>query len=199
MSLSSEIRANKKKNNSNETKQIIKNHKLMNVVRLSLFLTLLIADIFYIIKENIIGISNFTNTLLIISIILEGLIFVGLLFLRFNTEIKFLKVTSTLIYAIPIIAYVPMMTYGDGFSIILFLIRIVLIGGLLFLATRDTQTVKGSKFVIKQIGYISMVAIIFVVTFILLIPFSVISMLTLTLLSSLSIFCLFTLNSPKAI
>ena len=169
MSLSSEIRANKKKNNSNETKQIIKNTKLMNVIRLSLFLTLLIADIFYIIKENIIGISNFTNTLLIISIILEGLIFVGLLFLRFNTEIKFLKVTSTLIYAIPIIAYVPMMTYGDGFSIILFLIRIVLIGGLLFLATRDTQTVKGSRFVIKQIGYIFMVAVIFVVTFILLI------------------------------
>ena len=169
MSLSSEIRANKKKNNSNETKQIIKNTKLMNVIRLSLFLTLLIADIFYIIKENIIGISNFTNTLLIISIILEGLIFVGLLFLRFNTENKFLKVTSTLIYAIPIIAYVPMMTYGDGFSIILFLIRIVLIGGLLFLATRDTQTVKGSKFVIKQIGYIFMVAVIFVVTFILLI------------------------------
>ena len=169
MSLSSEIRANKKKNNSNETKQIIKNHKLMNVVRLSLFLTLLVADIFYIIKENIIGISNFTNTLLIISIVLEGLIFIGLLFLRFNTEIKFLKITSTLIYAIPIIAYVPMMAYGDGFSIILFLIRIVLIGGLLFLATRDNQTVKGSRFVIKQISYISMVAIIFVVTFILLI------------------------------
>ena len=51
MSLSSEIRANKKKNNSNETKQIIKNHKLMNVVRLSLFLTLLVADISILLRK----------------------------------------------------------------------------------------------------------------------------------------------------
>lgn len=169
MSLLSEIKEKNKKKNRNNTRIIIRNQKLMNIVRAILFLTLIIADLVYIIKENIIGISYFTHIVLLVSLILESLIFLSLAVLKFNTENKILKIISTAIFAIPVIAYVPMMGYGDGFSIILFITRLILVLGLLYIATKEKTQSRGKLFVIRQISYLLMASIIFVIAFILLI------------------------------
>lgn len=169
MSLLSEIKEKNKKKNSNNTRIIIRNQKLMNIVRAILFLTLIIADLVYIIKENIIGISYFTHIVLLVSLILESLIFIGLAVLKFNTENKILKIISTAVFAIPVIAYIPMMGYGDGFSIILFITRLILVLVLLYIATKEKTQFRGKLFVIRQISYLLMASIIFVITFLLLI------------------------------
>lgn len=169
MSLSNDIRNNNKKKNLNNTKSLIKNQKALNIVMMILFSTMILSDIFYIIKENIIGISSFTNTLLIISIILEALAFIVLLTLRFNSENVMLKVITLSIFSLPIIAYIPMMVYGDGFSIILFVIRLIFIIALVLISTKGKEYRNKKSFRAKQIIYSSVAFLFFLIAFILLV------------------------------
>lgn len=169
MSLSSDIRSNNKKKNLNNNKSLIKNQKALNIVMMILFSTMILSDIFYIIKENIIGISSFTNTLLIISIILEVVAFIVLALLKFNSENVILKCITIGIFAIPLIAYIPMMSYGDGYSILLFIIRLIFLAALILISTKGKEYRNKKAFRAKQIVYSSVALIFFLIVFILLV------------------------------
>lgn len=169
MSLSSDIKANNKKKNSNATKMLIKNQKAVNIIKIILLTTLIISDLIYLIKENYIGISQFTYMFLIISLIVEGVIFLGLLLLKFNSENFVLKIISIVVFSLPLIAYMPMMGYGDGFSILLFILRLLLVMGLIYVISKSKEYPTAKSIRGKQIAYSVMALALFVVTMVLLI------------------------------
>ena len=113
MSLYSDIRLKNKEKNSKNNRVYIRNQKFLNIVWAILFSIIIVADILYLIIENVIGVSSFTNIVMIIAIILEALSIGILIFYKFNTENIILKSIIVGIFAIPLIAYLPMLGYGD--------------------------------------------------------------------------------------
>ena len=169
MSLYSEIRDNNKKKSNSLTKALIKNQKALNIISMSLFLTMLIADIIYLIKENIIGITPYTNIFMIIAIIAEALIFLAMILLRFNNENIIIKSIPLVIYSLPIIAYLPMLGYGDVFTIFLFIFRFLLSICLLMVLLKENRLKDRKGYRFRQIIYISLALCIFITAFVLLI------------------------------
>ncbi|MCR5647092.1 MAG: hypothetical protein K6F81_02300, partial [Acholeplasmatales bacterium] len=102
MSLYSDIRLKNKEKNSKNNKVYIRNQKFLNIVWAILFSIIIVADILYLIIENVIGVSSFTNIVMIIAIILEALSIGILIFYKFNTENIILKSIIVGIFAIPL-------------------------------------------------------------------------------------------------
>lgn len=127
MSLYSELKVNKKNNNTSSTKTLVRNQKLYNLMMLVLTSVLIISDILYIIKGNITGIHPFTNGFIIFSLVLEVLMFILLLITRFNIENIIFKAVTIGIFSLPLIAYIGMFGLGDGYSIVLFIFRLIML------------------------------------------------------------------------
>ena len=161
MSMYNELRANKKNNNSIKNKELIKNQKFVNLINLILCLTMILADILYIIKGNIVGVNSFNNTFMIISLILEILMLVILAIPRFNTGSIILKLTSIVIFTLPIIAYASMFKL-DGYNILIFIFRLLLAAALVLEIFRGSKYQTGRGFIIKCIIAFSLILAILI-------------------------------------
>ena len=140
MSLYSELKVNKKNNNTSSTKTLVRNQKLYNLMMLVLTSVLIISDILYIIKGNITGIHPFTNGFIIFSLVLEVLMFILLLITRFNIENIIFKAVTIGIFSLPLIAYIGMFGLGDGYSIVLFIFRLIM------LVLLNVEIIKGKNY-----------------------------------------------------
>ena len=150
MSMYNDLRTNKKNINSLKNKELVKNQKIVNIFNFALCMTMLLADILYIIKGNIVGVSAFNNSFMIISLVLE-IIMIGILAIpRFNTGSIFIKLLSIVIFTLPIIAYISMFKL-DGYNVLIFLLRLLLAAMLILEIFIGKNYKTGKGFIAKSI------------------------------------------------
>ena len=150
MALYNDLKENNKNNKSNQLKKIVFNQKALNIIIFSLFTVLLLTDIIYVFKENNIGILPFSFVVIIIAIILEGILLIVNGIFRFDNN--FFKYLKLVVFAIPLIAYIPMMVIDDKFSVALFIIRIIVLLSLLIFVIKNVNK-NLSVYKSKQVAY----------------------------------------------
>ena len=154
MALYEDIIQNTKSKNTNVNKHYIRNQKVLNIIFMVLLVSIIIADVLYIIKSNMLGIIHFSFLVMIISVSCEGAIFLILSLVRFNFENKILKFFVIITFFAPLVAYVPMMSFSDGYSILFFVIRIVLILSLIYIAKNKGKYTDLRYYIFRDIYYV---------------------------------------------
>lgn len=171
MSLYSDIRLKNKEKNSNNSKSIIKNQKILNIIFLITFSLILLVDIIYVSKESYIGINGFTKGFLITSIILEAISLIILILLKFNNESKIFKIGAIVIFSLPIIAYLPMLSVS-GIAVFLFIFRIIFLIALIIELLIGIKYVDKKAYLFKFVSFSTIAAVLFISTFIFLVSSS---------------------------
>ena len=126
MSLYDDIRLKNRNNNIKKSNRLMINQKILNILFFTILSLIIVVDILYLVKENMVGIINISKGFMILSIILEILILIPLSIFKFNSENNLFKILILLIFSIPFVAYINMFSISM-FSIVLFIFRLLLI------------------------------------------------------------------------
>ena len=160
MSIYNDVIENNKNRSLQATKRLIKNQKMFNIIMMIFFGILLVSDLVVLIKGNFVGLPGFSYAFLLVSVILEGVIFLVLALLRFNSENMILKLSGIVIYSLPIVAFIPILGYGEIISILLFVFRIIIIGILVFELIKGRRLNDNRSFKFKHVIGFGLIGVI---------------------------------------
>nr|MCR5350291.1 leucine-rich repeat protein [Acholeplasmatales bacterium] len=163
MSLYDDIRSSNKKKNASATKSLIRNQKLLNLAFLITFAVVILVDILYVSKENIVGVLGFTRGFMILSIILEIIFFALLVITKFNNETLLFKIATISVFSLPIIAYLPMLAIS-AFGIVSFILRLLFIGLLIVELVYSRRFIDKKAYLIKYATILGVTFLIFIIT-----------------------------------